>query len=185
MRTHAGCAFALPAGSIPSVAANRLDGFCKDELYRPLRSTEANRSRRFCRGTRTCVKRMAPLSTPLSPTWSGMMFSPPSAPPVRNNHRSAEHQRQAKTRGSGQTLYPQSCISTPAMSSPESLRSCVMMACTPWSSRPPLPSDFGTCNQQRRERRCCPWSSMRAAAPPLRLNVSHLTRNRRMHMHAQ
>lgn len=43
-------------------------------LYRPLLSTAPKRSSRFRRGMRTCVKRIAPLSTPLSPTceWVGV-----------------------------------------------------------------------------------------------------------------
>mmetsp|Transcript_816 Transcript_816/g.2466 ORF Transcript_816/g.2466 Transcript_816/m.2466 type:complete len:228 (-) Transcript_816:653-1336(-) len=105
-----------PPVSSPRVAAKRLEALCMDELYRPLRSTEANRSRRFSRGTLTWVKRMAPLSMPLRPT-----------------------------------LYPQSLISTPGSWLPASSRSGTMMACTPWSSRPPLPSILGTFSRAKTE----------------------------------
>ena len=45
------------------------------------------------------------------------------------------------------TFQPQSWISTPGHKLPLSSRRGQMKACTPWSSRAPLPSGEGTCRQ--------------------------------------
>lgn len=49
------------------------------------------------------------------------------------------------------TFQPQSWISTPGHKLPLSSRRGQMKACTPWSSRAPLPSGEGTCGRAGRQ----------------------------------